>query len=109
MTNKINTVQPEQPDPSAKTPSGKTPSGAKWPVMIVGLLLLNVGVCAATVTLSLRNPAAVEPDYYTRGMNWDETRKDTATDSGTNADMTADASSDTTDDRADSHTMASPD
>ena len=51
-----------------------TPSGRKWPVMIVGLLLLNVAVCATTVTLSLRNPAAVEPDYYARGMSWDENR-----------------------------------
>jgi hypothetical protein len=60
-----------------------THTGRKWPFMIVGLLLLNVAVCATTVTLSLRNPAAVEPDYYARGMNWDENRATTQTPSET--------------------------
>lgn len=57
--------------------SSPVPSGKKWPVIIVSLLLLNVAVCATTVTLSLRNPAAVEPDYYSRGLHWDENRSDT--------------------------------
>ena len=56
------------------SPAASAPSGAKWPVIIVGLLLLNVAVCAVTVTLSLRNPADVEPDYYDKAMNWDAHR-----------------------------------
>ena len=58
------------PDPAA----APEPSGRKWPFIIIGLLLLNVTVCAVTVTLSLRNPAAVEPDYYQRGLDWDAAR-----------------------------------
>ncbi len=56
------------------TPQPPAPSGRRWPIMIVSLLLLNVAVCATTVTLSLRNPAEIEPDYYSRGLEWDASR-----------------------------------
>lgn len=52
----------------------REPTGRKWPFIIVGLLLLNVTVCAVTVTLSLRNPAQVTPGYYDKALNWDAER-----------------------------------
>ena len=61
------TAPQNPPEPTAKR-------GGHWPVLIVSLLLLNVAVCAVTVTLSLRNPAAIEDDYYARGLNWDDQR-----------------------------------
>ena len=60
---------------TAETPSDpKTPSGRFWPLFVVGLLALNVGVCAMTVTASIRNPAQVESGYYEKAANWDEHR-----------------------------------
>jgi hypothetical protein len=59
------------------TPSRKQtrePSGRAWPIIIVSLLLLNVTICAITVTLSLRNPARVTPSYYEKSLNWDAER-----------------------------------
>lgn len=55
-------------------PQTREPSGRKWPIIIISLLLLNVTVCAVTVTLSLRNPAQVTPGYYDKSLNWDEER-----------------------------------
>ena len=43
-----------------------------WPVFVVCLLLLNVSICAITLTLAMRNPAEVTPNYYNRALNWDE-------------------------------------
>ncbi len=62
------------PTPSAPAADTPLPGGRRWPFIIVGLLLLNVTVCAVTVTLSLRHPASVEPDYYDKAMNWDAHR-----------------------------------
>lgn len=49
-------------------------SGRIWIFAVVGLLLLNVGVCAVTVVAATGNPvaAAVEPDYYQKAVDWDE-------------------------------------
>ena len=63
-----------QPSAGTSAANAPAPGGAKWPVIIVGLLLLNVAVCAVTVTISLRNPASVEPDYYDKAMNCDASR-----------------------------------
>jgi hypothetical protein len=86
------TQLPATPAPAPATP--QTPSGAKWPVIIIGLLLLNVTVCAVTVTLSLRNPAAVEPDYYNKAMNWDEHRAASTATASTAAAATEDEDAD---------------
>ena len=40
-------------------------SSLAWSMLLFG---------AVTVTLSLRNPAAIEDDYYARGLNWDDQR-----------------------------------
>lgn len=50
-------------------------SGKHWPMVIVGMLGLNVCVCATTVFFATRDgPVAVEPDYYQRAVDWDSTR-----------------------------------
>jgi len=51
-------------------------SGKIWVVAVVGLLMLNVSVCAVTVIAATSNPvaAAVEPDYYQKAVDWDKTR-----------------------------------
>lgn len=49
--------------------------GLQWPAIIIGLLGLNVGVCAVTLTAALRSPAEIEPDYYDQALNWDEHRE----------------------------------
>ncbi|MEM7629128.1 MAG: FixH family protein [Planctomycetota bacterium] len=50
-------------------------SGRHWPLVVVGLLGLNVSVCATTVYFATRDgPVAVEPDYYQRAMDWDARR-----------------------------------
>jgi len=56
--------------------SGFFAKGLQWPAAIVGMLLLNVGVCAVTVTAALRDPAssAVESDYYRKAVDWDADR-----------------------------------
>lgn len=61
--------QPIQPIQPTVTQSKST--GRMWPVFVVCLLLLNVSICAITLTLALRNPAAVTPNYYDRALNWD--------------------------------------
>lgn len=58
----------------------KPPRGLQWPIFIVALLGLNVLVCTITIVSAVRNPAEIEPDYYDRALNWDETRA-AATDS----------------------------
>lgn len=50
------------------------PSGRKWPLLVVGLLSLNVCVCALTVAAATRSPAVVEPDYYKKALDWDAHR-----------------------------------
>ena len=51
-------------------------SGRIWPYAVVGLLLLNVCVCAVTVVAATSDPvaSAVEPDYYQRAVDWDDER-----------------------------------
>ena len=51
-------------------------SGRIWIVAVIGLLALNVTVCAVTVVAATKDPvaSAVEPDYYQRAVEWDQTR-----------------------------------
>ncbi|USN99953.1 MAG: FixH family protein [Phycisphaeraceae bacterium] len=48
--------------------------GWGWPLIVVGLLGLNIAVCAITVVYAVSTPEGVEPDYYTRALGWDEDR-----------------------------------
>lgn len=44
-----------------------------WPLMVVGLLVGNVGICVFTIISATGDPGmAVEPDYYQKAMDWDE-------------------------------------
>lgn len=49
-------------------------TGRVWPLAIVGLLLLNVCVCAVTVVAALSSPISIEPDYYEKAMAWETDR-----------------------------------
>jgi hypothetical protein len=48
--------------------------GALWPIAIVGVLALTVGA-NVVVFVAARDPhaAAIEPDYYNKGVAWDST------------------------------------
>lgn len=44
----------------------------RWPLIIVGLITLNMVVVAATIYFAINDPsAAVEPDYYQKAVDWD--------------------------------------
>lgn len=46
-----------------------------WPVLIVGLLGLNIAIVGITVIAATSDPSvAVEPDYYQKALAWDEER-----------------------------------
>jgi len=45
-----------------------------WPLIVPGLLLLQVAVSGLTLYAALSNPSfAAEPDYYRKAMDWDAT------------------------------------
>jgi len=45
----------------------------RWPLIILSLLLLNVAITAALITLSSRDPGLmVERDYDQRALRWDD-------------------------------------
>lgn len=47
--------------------------GWPWPVMIVGLLAMQVVLCAAGIYAATRSSsAAVESNYYDKALRWDE-------------------------------------
>jgi hypothetical protein len=50
--------------------------GLQWPMLVVGLLLLNVSVCAFTVVSAIRSPIHIESEYYAKAVDWDATRRD---------------------------------
>lgn len=52
----------------------KPPTGRGWPVLVVGLLGLNICVCFITITAATLNPARIEKDYYDKAINWDAHR-----------------------------------
>ncbi len=52
-------------------------SGRIWPVIIIGLLALNIGIATLTLVLATRDESfAVEPDYYQKAVAWDEHARD---------------------------------
>ncbi|MEM0983480.1 MAG: hypothetical protein AAGI17_05995 [Planctomycetota bacterium] len=52
-----------------------TSSGMQWPVIVVGLLVLNACICAATIIAASISRQPVEDDYYDRALRWDEIRE----------------------------------
>jgi hypothetical protein len=45
----------------------------RWTSLIVGLLVLQVGLCGLGVFFALRGKAVVvEADYYNKALNWDQ-------------------------------------
>lgn len=57
----------------------RSPSGMFWPVFVVCILLVSVGVCGVTVYAAVSDPSyAVEPDYYEQASRWDQLAKERA-------------------------------
>lgn len=55
-------------------PSQRRNSGRVWPMLIVGLILMNMGIVAITIYAATRDPSvATEPDYYAKALNFNET------------------------------------
>ncbi len=59
--------------------SGSTPRparrGARWPLMIVGLLGLNIVITAALILYANADSSyAVEPEFYQKALAWDQTQ-----------------------------------
>jgi len=51
-------------------------AGMQWPALVVGMLVLNMGICAVTIVAAVRTNPAVVPDYYQKALDWDEHRPD---------------------------------
>jgi nitrogen fixation protein FixH len=47
-----------------------------WPIIIVGLILLNVALCAVTVVAAVMSSrtATTESNYYQKALEWDHTQ-----------------------------------
>lgn len=52
----------------------KTGSARRWPLFIIGLLVTQAAGLAVMITIAVSDPSvAVEPDYYEKAVNWDQT------------------------------------
>jgi len=50
-------------------------SGGRWPFIILGLLSAHVLLMLVAVTIAIHDPSfSVEPNYYQKGLSWDESR-----------------------------------
>ncbi len=55
------------------TPDRPTTGRMFWPGLIVGLVVMQIGLCFLALFLALRAPGGqVVPDYYRKGIEWDE-------------------------------------
>jgi len=53
--------------------------GWQWPLFIVAIILVGFTGTGMLILRSSRDPSfAVEPDYYAKGMKWDETARQRA-------------------------------
>lgn len=58
----------------ATTPATKGSRAWMWPVGLITLMCGSVGICVMTAVVAARDPSfALEPDYYERALEWDET------------------------------------
>lgn len=46
----------------------------RWPVIVVGMLLVHVLAMATAVVIAVKSPYQVVPNYYERAVNWDKER-----------------------------------
>jgi nitrogen fixation protein FixH len=64
----------------APTTTARRPSGWQWPLFIVGLLSINFTMVGVTIYYAAGDKsAAVEPDYYARALNFNDTIAQRAT------------------------------
>lgn len=55
----------------------KAGTGLRWPLMIIGLLALNMTIVVATIVCATSDHSfAVEPDYYKKAVEWDRTARE---------------------------------
>ncbi len=63
-----------------------------WPALVVALLLVQVIISAVTLTVALSDPGfAVEPDYYNKALQWDESSATDVARAGWTAELSLDA------------------
>jgi hypothetical protein len=52
-------------------------AGRRWPLIIVGLISMNMCIVATTVVCANMDKSfAVEPDYYKKAVEWDRTARE---------------------------------
>jgi hypothetical protein len=55
------------------TPARPNSGRLFWPGLIVGLVVMQIALCVLALVLALRAPGGqVVPDYYRKGIEWDE-------------------------------------
>lgn len=47
---------------------------SRWPMIIVGMLLVHISLMAAAVIISQRNRPMILPNYYQSALKWDQTQ-----------------------------------
>lgn len=72
----MNTAQPSLNGQLSAPPAAPMRSGWFWPVAVCGLIGINVVIVATTVYFAVSDQSvATEPDYYAKGLAWDETAR----------------------------------
>ncbi|MFN0137276.1 MAG: FixH family protein [Phycisphaerae bacterium] len=61
--------------PSQPSDANKRFAAIVWPGMVIGLLAMQVAMCAIAITLATRDPSmSVEPNYYQKALHWDDSQ-----------------------------------
>ena len=65
---------PAQPAPASDA-SAKRWAAIVWPGLVIGLLAMQVLMCLIAFSFATGDPShAIEPDYYKKALNWDQTQ-----------------------------------
>ena len=58
--------------PSSSSPSRRR-AAWRWPAILLALLGGHAAICVAMIVVATNDPSfAVEPEYYTRALDWDD-------------------------------------
>lgn len=74
MLELVTTAAPHRPD-NRDEPRPRA-TGRFWPLFIVGLILAQVSAAGALIWYAVSDPTfAIEPNYYQKALNWDDTAR----------------------------------